>query len=379
MREVLAALERLLAEPKGGALVTITRTTGSAYRREGAKMVCRPGGELVGSISGGCLESDVYEVSLQVVQRAETEVVTYDTNAENDNVWGLGLGCNGTVEVLIEPLDWWRSPAGRTVFAAWHGRVQHGRSCALATVLMENGERVRRAERILVDLDGTTIGSLGGAGLDAAVAACAAAIGRDEAVRPSRRVTLTHAGTAYDVFVDVIRPPLRLIVYGGGHDAIPMVEMARSLGLMVTLVDSRPQFARAERFPAADQVLCVQPEDFSRQVSFEGRPALILMTHNYLKDREVLGQILTSPAEFEYVGALGPYARTEQMVDELRAQGITPDAEKLAAIRTPIGLDLGADTPAEVALAVLAEVMAVKNRRSARPLREKRATIHAAA
>jgi xanthine/CO dehydrogenase XdhC/CoxF family maturation factor len=379
MREELAALERLLAEPKGGALVTITRTTGSAYRREGAKMVCKPGGELVGSISGGCLESDVYEVSLQVAQRAETELVTYDTNAENDNVWGLGIGCNGTVEVLIEPLDWWRSPAGGEVFAALRERVQHGRPCAIATVLMENGERLRRAPRLLVDVDGATIGSLGHGGLDAVVAARARAIVRDEAVRPSRRVTLSHEGAAYDVFIDVVRPPLRLIVYGGGHDAIPLVEMARSLGLMVTLVDSRPQFARAERFPAADEVICAQPEEFGHKVSFEGRPALILMTHNYLKDREVLGQILTSPAAFEYVGALGPQARTEQMVDELRAQGLPLDAEKVAAIRTPIGLDLGADSPAEVALAVLAEVMAVKNRRSARPLREKRATIHAAA
>lgn len=379
MREVLTAMERLLPEPQGGALVTITRTTGSAYRREGAKMVCGQGGELVGSISGGCLESDVYELSLQVVQRGETELVTYDTNAENENIWGLGLGCNGTVEVLIEPLDWWRSSAGGELFSALTERVRHGRRCAVATLLAENGARQRVTAHMLIDADGATTGTLGRGGLDAVVAERAAGILRDEAVRPSRTVALTHEDATYDVFIDAIAPPLHFIIYGGGHDAIPLVDMARSLGLMVTLVDSRPQFARSERFPAADEVICAPPEEFARTVSFAGRPAIILMTHNYLKDREVLGQILTAPEQFEYIGALGPYARTEQMVEELRTQGLALDAEKVAAIRTPIGLDLGADAPAEVALAVLAEVMAVKNRRSARPLREKRATIHAAA
>ncbi|MGD9763954.1 MAG: XdhC family protein [Candidatus Binatia bacterium] len=379
MREELQAIERLLGEPEGGALVTITRTTGSAYRREGAKMVCRNNGDLIGSISGGCLESDVFERSLEVIARGETALVTYDTNAENDNIWGLGLGCNGTVEVLIEPMDWWRTAAGRELFAAFQERVRHGRQFAVVTVLAVNDTPIRQIERILVDTDGGRIGTFGRAGLDEAAAERARSILRNEMVRPSRRVSLTHQGATYEVFVDAIVPPLRLILYGGGHDAVPLTEMARSLGMMVTLVDSRRQFARPERFPAADEVIFAQPEEFGQKVSFEGRPAIILMTHNYLKDREVLGQILMAPEEFEYIGALGPHARTDQMLNELRAEGVNFDPDKVSAIRTPIGLDLGADTPAEVALAVLGEVLAVKNRRSARPLREKRATIHAAA
>jgi len=116
MRQIIGEMRRLLDERDGGALVTITRTTGSTYRREGAKMLCLKNGAMIGSISGGCLEEDVYEISLEVVAENRPRIVSYDTSAENENVWGLGLGCNGTVEVLIEPMQWWRTSMGRKVF-----------------------------------------------------------------------------------------------------------------------------------------------------------------------------------------------------------------------------------------------------------------------
>ncbi len=155
--------------------------------------------------------------------------------------------------------------------------------------------------------------------------------------------------------------------------------MARELGLRVTLIDSRPNFATRDRFPEADQVLCVQPEEFAQKVSFEGAPAIILMNHNYQKDLAVLAQVLTSPAEFTYIGALGPHARTEQMLGELRKEGLKMVSHKVDQVRTPIGLDLGADSPQEIALAMLAELLAVKNRRSGMALRDKKRAIHEAA
>src|SRR5262245_3372958 len=158
MREILDEMRRQLSEGSGGALVTITRTTGSVYRREGAKMVCRPDGELIGSISGGCLESDVYEVSLGVVEQGRPEIATYDTNAENENVWGLGLGCNGTVEVLVEPLAWWRTPEGRAVFDAVTQHVDAGRRCGIATVLSVDGQAPAGMRRMLLGEDGSVVG-----------------------------------------------------------------------------------------------------------------------------------------------------------------------------------------------------------------------------
>jgi xanthine/CO dehydrogenase XdhC/CoxF family maturation factor len=373
MREILDEMRRLLAEQDGGALVTITRTTGSTYRREGAKMVCRKDGGLVGSISGGCLESDVYEVSLGVVERNRPEIANYDTNAENENVWGLGLGCNGTVEVFVEPMSWWRTPEGRAFFEAVEKRVEAGRRCAIATVVTERGETPPDVRRTLLAEDGSVVA---GRPLDSAVEARLRAALRERSVRPSRRIDV---GGGTDVFLDVLVPPTRLIVVGGGHDAIPLVRLAREIGFVVTLVDSRPQFATRERFPDADLVVCAAPEKFSELVPLGGRPAVVLMTHNYLKDRAVLHQLLTGPAEFLYLGALGPRARTEQMLSEIRAEGVTVSPDRAAQVRTPIGLDLGADAPAEIALSVLAEILAVQHGRSAIPLREKKGRIHQAA
>ncbi len=378
MREILDEMRRQLSEGTGGALVTITRTTGSVYRREGAKMVCRPDGELVGSISGGCLESDVYEVSVGVVEQNRPEMVTYDTNAENENVWGLGLGCNGTVEVLVEPLAWWRTPEGRVMFDAVTAHVDAGRRCGIATVLSVDGAAPPGMQRLLLGESGTTVGSRD-TPADELMLQRLREVLAERGPRLSRRVALVAPSGALEVFLDVLVPPTRIVVVGGGHDAIPLVRLAREVGFVVTLVDSRPQFATPERFPEADSVVCAQAEEFDQLVPLAKGAAVILMTHNYLRDREVLKQLLTSSAEFLYLGALGPRVRTEQMLSEIQAAGVTLSPERIAQVHTPIGLDLGADAPAEIALAVLAELLAVRNGRNAIPLRDKKGRIHKAA
>ena len=379
LREISDEIQRLIGEPEDeGTLVTITRTTGSTYRREGAKMVCSRAGA-VGSVSGGCLESDIADLSLEVVEHDQPQIVSYDTSAENENVWGMGLGCNGTVEVLIEPLRWWRTQEGKTLFGEVMDRVNRGQRCAVVTLLKEGGEQLRSLRRLLVDPAGKTFGTLGSPALDTAAAQRARSILNDEMVRPSRRIVLEHQSSPCELFVDALMAAAHLIVAGGGHDAIPVVRMARELGFRITLIDSRQSFATSERFPEADQVLCIQPEEFAQKVSFEGAPAVILMNHNYQKDRALLAQVLISPAEFTYIGALGPRARTEQMLGELKQEGVKLASHKVEQVRTPIGLDLGADSPQEIALAMLAEVLAVKNRRSGMALRDKKRAIHEAA
>jgi xanthine dehydrogenase accessory factor len=373
MREILLELHRLVDESEPAALVTVTRAEGSAYRREGAKMICREGGRLIGSISGGCLESDVYERSVRAVERNRTETATYDTNAENSNIWGLGLGCNGTVEVLIEPIGWWRSPDGRAVLGEMSRRVRDGQRCAIATILVRDGTPEHEVKRLLVDLGGKARGSLGDRLLDAAVSKETVRLLGTEGPRPSRIIASDSHGSQCEVFVDVLLPPTRLILFGAGHDAVPLARMAREIGMVVTVVDSQARLTGGDRFPDADHLVCVDAERFAEKVSFAGRPAVVLMSHHYLKDLAVLRQILESKDEFDYIGALGPRARTEKMLEDLRRDGVDPSAEKVAAIRSPIGLDLGSESPAEIALAVLAEILAAKNGRSARPLRDKRA------
>jgi len=342
-------------------------------------MLCRKDGEVVGSVSGGCLEGDIAEVSLEVVENNQPQLVSYDTSSENEKVWGLGLGCNGTVEVLIEPLQWWREPAGRALFEEILTRVKKGRRCAVATVLTEGGKRLSSLRRTIVEPDGRIVGSLGLPALEATLSQRARSILKEETIRPSRKITVEQGTISFEVFIDALVPPMHLLVVGGGHDAIPLVKLAHDVGMTVTLVDSRPKFASHDRFPQADQVICAQAEEFLQKVPIEGETAIILMTHNYQKDRTILGQILTAPVEIAYIGALGPRARTEQMLDELKKQGLKVQAEKEAEIRTPVGLDIGAEAPEEIALAVLAELYTVKNRRSGIPLRDKKGAIHAAA
>lgn len=379
MKEILQELHRLLEESEPAALATVIATTGSAYRREGAKMICREGGRLIGSISGGCLESDVYERSLRVVERQRNEIVDYDTNAENDNVWGLGIGCNGTVQVLIESLDWWRTATGREIFHQLGRRVREGRRCALVTLLEKDRLPLAFVNRILVDPDGAAFGSFGDAALDAAVTAAVSRKLGEPSSRPSRRMRLEVGGVSHEVFVDALVPPLRLLIYGAGHDAVPMVRLAREVGMVVTVIDSRPALTTEDRFPDADRVVCTEPERVAEKVSFAGRPAVVLMSHHYLKDLAVLRQIFESKEDFEYVGALGPASRTDRMLGELRAAGVVLRPSVLDVLRAPIGLDLGSESPAEIALSVVAEILAAKNDRSCRPLREKKGTIHAVA
>ncbi len=187
LREISEEIQRLIGEPDDeGTLVTITRTTGSTYRREGAKMVCSRIG-VVGSVSGGCLESDIADLSLEVVEQDQPQIVTYDTSAENENVWGLGLGCNGTVEILIEPLRWWRTQEGKALFGEVMDRVNRGQRCAVVTLLKEGGEQLRSLRRLLVDPAGKTFGTLGAPALDTAAAQRARSILNDEMVAPDRR------------------------------------------------------------------------------------------------------------------------------------------------------------------------------------------------
>jgi len=377
--EILDGMRRLLEAARGGALATITRTSGSTYQREGAKMLCAPDGTLIGSISGGCLEADVCEVARGVVERGAPVRRTYDTNAANDNVWGLGLGCNGTVEILVESLDWWRSDPGRAVFAALAQRLDAGAFGVLVTVLKATDEPSAHMRRVFIGTDDSVTGSLEAPALDRFAVEHARRLLPDSGAGGTIPSGLVVAEGAAELFFDLLVPATRLLVIGSGTDVRPLVQMARTLGMRVTVIDGHPEPALRARVPDADAVVSARPEAIRAVVSFAGRPALVLMTHNYLKDIAALEQVLAAEEALDYIGVLGPRARTAQMLDELRARGVALREEHVAAVRTPIGLDLGARSPAEIALAVLAEVLAVKNRRSALPLRDKHAAVGKAA
>jgi xanthine dehydrogenase accessory factor len=308
-------------------LATLVKVDGSSYRRCGARLLVTKTGARLGSISGGCLEEDLLErARLLFAGPKVNELAVYDTTPENDLVWGVGLGCHGVVHVVLErfndvpgwALEARRRLSQRQPVELW---INYGPDAAHGTCLGEPGQ--------------TTIGA---------------------------------------VYVDVISPPLALIVCGAGDDAQPLVRLADQMGWSVQVVDPRPALAVAGRFPEAHSVRCLPVEETSTALAWDRWTAVVIMTHHYRYDRPLLAQWL--PLGLPYVGLLGPRQRAERLLSEMGGNGPTADHEARARLHAPVGLDLGGDGPLAVALSIVAEIQSVFGERDARPLRTRSGPIH---
>ncbi len=361
--EILDAMEGFARAGEPMALATIVGVRGSTYRREGARLLLTRSQQMVGNISGGCLESDVMVVADEVMRTGRPRVVTYDLTADDDVVWGLGLGCNGAVDIFIEPVD----PA-QEVFALYRRAVAEERSLVVVTAL---GGAVAPGARLAVWPDGVRVGTLGDPDLDQRAVRTAEAALQEGA---SRVHTLAARGGEASCFVEVVRPPIRLVVCGAGHDAVPVVQMASALGWRVVVVDSRERFLTPQRFPGARQFVRAEPAEAARRVPVDRRTYVVVMTHNYLHDRDLLRGFLAT--EVPYIGMLGPRIRTEKILADLRRDGVRVTDDDLARVYGPVGLDLGGETPEEIALAVVGEIQAVQAGRRAGFLRDRPGPIH---
>lgn len=320
------------------ALATLVAVTGSSYRRPGARLLLTAGGTRLGSVSGGCLEEDVLARAARVLTTGVAESAVYDTTSENDLVWGVGLGCHGVVRVLIEPVI---SPPAWA--AAVSAATAEGRMVTLA-VRHEGGNPVHWGTRI--------------------------ATSDEEPLRP---------GT----YRQEVSPPPFLAIFGAGDDAIPLARLAHGLGWRVVVADPRAALNTAERFPWAAARETAPAETLVARVF--GAPGLaapaeagalaVVMTHHYVHDVPVLRDLLPRP--LAYVGLLGPRKRAERILTDLAASGRVFTAKERARLHAPVGLDLGAEAPEEVAHAIVAEILSVLRRRDARPLRERERPIHA--
>lgn len=369
LRDILMSLTALRARGESAALATITRVKGSTYRREGARLLIRQDGTTVGSISGGCLEGDVAEAAREVIQTGEPRMLTYDLTADDDAVWGLGLGCNGAIDVFVEPV---RPSAGVDVVALLRDTIDHRRSAALATLIASPPGGPTVGSRLFVPEDGPATGSLGASALDAVVTKAA----RDQiAEHRTAVVPLEMPGGRGEVFIEVLTSPIPLLVCGAGHDTLPLVRLGHQLGWWVMVADSRPAFATPERFPEADEVFCVDDREVADAVRIDRETFAVVMTHNFLHDLEILRGLLRTAAR--YIGLLGPRARTDKLLAELQQQGAVLDDAQRARLYGPVGLDTGADSPEEIALSIAAEILTVRNHREAASLRSRRRPIHA--
>jgi xanthine/CO dehydrogenase XdhC/CoxF family maturation factor len=363
------------------ALATVVSVEGSSYRRPGARMLVCEGGASTGTISAGCLESDVIEHAKRVIRTGAAVLVEYDTASTSDEMaWGLGLGCNGVVRVLVEPL----APGSPYVEAL-------RRSCegwadapvSVATVYQHTpsgsapaASRVEVGARLFVGEGGEASRE----NLSDEVASLLEGDLRSAPRGGSQGARVYEvAGGDLKVFVETLSPPVPLAIFGAGHDALPVVELARGLGWQTEVVDPQARPASLSRFTLADRVTLARPEDVGAQVRITSRTLTLLMSHNYSHDLGLLRFLLASPAR--YIGVMGPRKRTERMLSELAARDgafSLRDADR-ERLYSPAGLDIGANAPAEIALSIIAEMRAVLDERRGGMLRERRGSIHGSA
>ncbi len=364
-RAIVDALGTASREGTPVVLATVVRVTGSSYGGVGTRMVVRIDGSTVGVVSGGCLESDLAEQARHANAEGEARVVTYDTRADDDAAWGLGLGCNGLIDVLLKPM----TPSEAGDFAQLLGRALDGPSASvLATVMQSEDLAVASvgAHVLIGDRTVEHVGRLDGELVESVVADAA------DAMSAGRRGLVREYGQV-QVASEVVHPAIRLVICGSGPDVIPLVRFGTELGWNVTVVDHRPvEHAHPERFPGAGVVECPNPLELARAVVITARTAAVVMSHHFARDTDYVRALLASDAV--YIGVLGPRARTERMLADMSAVGdAVVDGDRLFA---PVGMDIGGDGPDAIALSVIAEVSAVTGSRRGGHLRDRRGSLH---
>jgi xanthine dehydrogenase accessory factor len=360
--DVLRAIEEGMRGGRRMALATIVGVRGSTYRREGARLLIPEHGEPLGTISGGCLEGDIAAAAAEVIESGAPRLLRFDLTADDEVVWGWGLGCNGVIDGFVEPAE------GAAATAAAMRRAIDGRGALAVVTVIASGGGPPPGARMLVHPDGRTQGTLGESTLDQ--------MARQEAIRAlaGRRSGRVEAVPGVDVFVEVVTPPIRVLVCGAGHDAVPLVRAAAALGWRVEVVDDREGFLTSDRFPDAERLVRAEPGDAARNAGVDGLTYVVVMSHNFLRDKDYLQSFLGTPAP--YIGMLGPRARLDRLLTDLRRGGFEPVPEDLVVVHGPAGLDLGGDGPEEVAWAIVAEILAVHHGRPGGFLRDRSAPIH---
>jgi xanthine dehydrogenase accessory factor len=356
--ELFDQIETLRRVEGRAALATLVSTHGTTPRKEGAKMWVGEGGRILGSVTiGGCVDAEVMAEAEDVLSGSRPKLLSLDLGDED--AWEIGLTCGGTIEVFVEPVTLGEGPRPDGALALYETLRAHVSAGGSGAILTRMDPPEAGAKLLLLD-DGRRVGSLGDTALDAAAPAAARG---PLATGVSKTVGL-GPGESVRVFVEVHLPLPTLLVVGGSHVAMPLVTLARSLGYRTIVVDGRPRLATRERFPDVDELLVGIPSELVRGVPLRPTTALVLVAHDYKYDLPVLRHALSG--EVGYIGMLGSRRRGDAILRMLREEGVSD--ESLGRIRVPIGLDLGGRTAPEIALAILAEIIASRYGGTGRPL-----------
>jgi xanthine dehydrogenase accessory factor len=335
---LLDAIRQAQATPERVALATVVRVHGSAYRREGTRMLVRQNGTYECGLSGGCLEPSVAEAAVHVIETGEPRIVSYDL--ADDSLWGLGMGCSGAVDIRIERLE------DDATLREWLTVLERGDAAVLATPL--SGV----SGRMLVRSGGEIVGGL----TDSAIERDAIGRARDQLRSPFPQPGPRQIGSS-EVFFEMSTPPPELVIFGAGPDVAPLAQQAWTLGFAVTVVDVRSAYLTPDRFPSATLV-SAHFSQFAQTVPLRAGSFVLVMNHHVERDRESLRFALESDAV--YIGVLGPRSRYDTLLAGLAAQGPVPPASSLSRVRSPVGLSIGAEAPEEVAVSILGEILAIR-------------------
>lgn len=366
-KNILAAFKKIDLSTRKAALATVVNVRGSSYRSPGARMLIQDDGHWTGSISGGCLEGDALRKARAVMQLGKPQTVTYDTREESNQNLGIGLGCNGVIDVLIEPIDQHDRLGSIQLFESI---IKLEEPVALATVFQATQEEFI-GRKLLLAHDRIITDTL----VDRDV--------RDQVLPTlqhvfsgvkSQAVKLNTQQGTLELFIELIQPVITVMIFGGGFDARPVSQLAKSLGWNVTVTDECVAHIAPVFFPDADQLSLCNREFVDREFSITPFTACVLMSHNYEYDRDVLKKLLQSPAP--YIGILGPRKRFDKMCSEFAAAGFTLTESEIQRIHSPIGLDIGAETPDEIAVSIIAEIQGKFSGRSGGFLKYRQGPIH---
>jgi len=367
IREIIHQYHLARTKGKMTALATVVHLEGSSYRRPGARMLIEEDGQLTGAISGGCLEGDALRKALHVIAENRAMLVTYDTMDDDDAKFGIGLGCNGVIQVLIEPID---NDDPLNAMVLLQSLLEKREAAVLLTLFNLNDRKANQWGTCLVHKNANH--HLG------RIPVFSEKIVEDVNHILQHQVSAfmeyTDGTSSITAFIEYIDLPVALIILGAGNDVLPLVEMARILGWEPHVVDGRANYATADRFTSACSVLVSKPEKVLEQIPVDNKTVFVLMTHNYNYDFAMLKALLQ--VDTPYIGSLGPRKKLDRMLDELRKEGVNITDHHLSKVYGPAGLNLGAESPEEIALSIISEIQAVLRDKSGMSLRSSGDFIH---
>jgi xanthine dehydrogenase accessory factor len=366
-RSIVEAAARLRRHRDPYLVATVVSVQGSAYRRPGARMLMTQFRWIAGSVSGGCLEGDISNQAWWKTRDGEPVLVTYDgkadDDADDDIRSAFGLGCDGVVDVMLERAG---VPGRIDVLEFSTECLRTQRRGAVVTVFRSDNPEIGIGSRVALRVGEEVIGDpIETVVRESMIGDAKIAIQTGESFN---RCYATPGGTI-EAFIEAILPPPRLFLFGTGHDAVPVVQMARALGWDVSICTSQPRVSTRQRFINADEILVGTPEEIGARIDECDRGVAVVMNHQLDVDRENLGMLLGTRTR--YIGVLGPRARTARMLADLGHASVDDPR-----IHAPVGLELGAETPEEVALAIVAEIQSAVRQAPATSLPPRAVRVH---